>query len=517
MSVLTYRYFVEFAQSQHKLPPVNPHKNTGSNGNDLMDGRNSTSPLPPNNVVFRPVHFSDIAGMDEAKMELSEVVNFLQTPANFTRVGARMPKGVLLVGSPGSGKTMLARAVATEAKVTYLYTSGSEFIEIYVGQGAKRIRELFAHARAKSPCIVFLDELDAVGAKRQGMGAGGGGQREHDQTLNQLLVELDGFNATSGIVVLGATNRIDVLDSALLRPGRFDRIVHVPLPDVAGREKILRKYLDKVQYDREGVDVKRIARVTPGFSGAELENLVNEAAILTARVGKLIITKEELLEARDKVSMGPALKSVVMSEAQRRLTAYHEAGHALVALYLMPHADPIHKATIITRGSALGFVEQLQPDNRYGHERQQLEARLAVAMGGRTAEELVFGKGAVSNGASSDIAMATALAYRMVSEWGMSDKLGPLNYNRGGVVRGVLSGGGGMGGLSDESAGLVEREVQWLVKEAQRTAERILRKHRKELDVVAAALLEKETLSGKEIEDLVHPKTGSYWSFWRDA
>eukprot|EP00922_Rhytidocystis_sp_ex-Travisia-forbesii_P016724 GHVS01025005.1.p1 GENE.GHVS01025005.1~~GHVS01025005.1.p1 ORF type:complete len:558 (+),score=83.80 GHVS01025005.1:187-1674(+) len=493
-----------------------PRSNANNSSDGFMDARNSTSPNPSNNVMIRPVHFSDIAGMDEAKTELFEVVHFLQSPTKFTRVGARMPKGVLLVGAPGSGKTMLARAVATEAKVPYLYTSASEFIEIFVGQGARRIRELFARARSKSPCIVFLDELDSVGAKRQGRGgSGGGGDREHDQTLNQLLVEMSGFNATSGIVVLAATNRVDVLDSALLRPGRFDRIVHVPLPDVAGREEILRKYLDKVKYDKDSVDVKSIARVTPGFSGAELENMVNEAAILTARAGKMIITKEEMNEARDKVSMGPALKSVVMSEAQRRLTAYHEAGHALVALYLTPHADPIHKATIITRGSALGFVEQLPPDNRYGHARQQLEARLAVAMGGRTAEELVFGKGAVSNGASSDIAMATGLAYRMVSEWGMSDKLGPLNYSRGGVVRGGLAAGGM--GLSDQSAGLVEKEVQRLVREAQRTAERILRKHRKELDVVAAALLEKETLTGKEIDELVSPKTGGYWKFWRGA
>eukprot|EP00921_Rhytidocystis_pertsovi_P006833 GHVQ01011555.1.p1 GENE.GHVQ01011555.1~~GHVQ01011555.1.p1 ORF type:complete len:583 (-),score=79.50 GHVQ01011555.1:6806-8554(-) len=496
VTMMSFQYMSEMPSRQATSRPDAPSMNT-------------TSSSLPGPIVFTPVRFSEIAGMDEAKNELTEVVRFLQTPANFTRLGARMPKGVLLVGPPGSGKTMMARAVATEANVPYLYTSGSEFIEIYVGQGAKRIRELFSYARSKAPCILFLDELDAVGGKRQS-GMGSGGQREHDQTLNQLLVELDGFNSTSGIVVLGATNRIDVLDSALLRPGRFDRIVHVPLPDMAGRELIITSYLNKVKYDRADVDIKAVARVTPGFSGAELENMINEAAILTARTGKSLIGKDEVMEARDKVTMGPALRSIVMSESQRRLTAYHEAGHALVAYYLSPHADPIHKATIVTRGSALGFVEQMPPDNRYGHERRQLEARLAVAMGGRTAEELVFGKGAVSNGASSDISMATALAYKMVSEWGMSDKLGPLNYNRGllGNMYGARGSAGMEGGrLSDESAGLVEKEVKRLVSDAQATAERILRKHRKELDVIALALLEKETLTGKEITELINPKS----------
>ncbi|PHJ21905.1 membrane protein 1 [Cystoisospora suis] len=656
--------------SPHQHPP-NQTKRPGP-------GENTSMIPPPPPPTAPPLTFADLAGLTEAKTELQEVVEFLKDPSKFERLGARLPKGVLLVGPPGTGKTALARAVATEAGVPYFYASGSEFVEIYVGQGARRVRGLFAYARHHSPCIVFLDELDAVGGRRQASLGPGAGNREHDQTLNQLLVEMDGFNQTNRIVVLAATNRVDTLDPALLRPGRFDRIVHVSLPDVAAREQILQKYLLRVpvvpqssistseanlggeslpseggsgdkpkaimkssslsqaekgersslierkssvesssplekktssqgelikkrqendkkveknagepssssvssdnkkeakkqdeelsgqQYHkasspqrgkggdeekkREGVKLpketgkgghqgglmsedretgdgekkeeemkkkesakvltpihkelaKKIAKITPGFSGAELENLVNEAALLAARANKEIVTLHELQEARDKVTMGPARRSRVMSVWQKQLTAYHEAGHAIIAFYLQPYADPIHKATIVSRGSALGFVEQVPLEDRYGHGVAQLEARLCVCMGGRVAERLIFGRDALSNGASSDIETATRMAYVMVTEWGMSEKLGPLSYKVHGRSRRAF--------ISSETANLVEEEVKQLVLTAERKAEKLLRKHRRQLKAVAMELLERETLSGEEISDLLDP-SGSY-------
>lgn len=449
---------------------------------------------------FKPIRFEEIAGIDESKVELLEVVDFIKNREKYYQMGARMPKGVLLVGPPGSGKTMLARAVATEANVPYIYTSGPEFIEIYVGQGAKRIRQLFAHARSVAPSIVFIDEIDAVGGKRSsGISAGGTGQREHDQTLNQLLVEMDGFSNTTNIMVIGATNRIDTLDSALLRPGRFDRIVYVPLPDINGRKKILQIYVKKIKSSLKEEDILRIARLTPGFSGADLENIVNEATILATRNGKEFVTFAEMAEARDKVSMGPERKSLRQSEFQRRMTAYHEAGHAIVAYFLHPKTDPIHKATIISRGNALGYVEQIPTDDRHNYFRSQMEAKLAVCMGGRTAEEIVFGKTEASSGAASDISSATEIAYKMVTEWGMSEKLGPLNYKK------RLGDGFSVNRLSAKTIATIENEVKSLVERGKMLSEEILRKYRKELDNLALALLDRETLSGEEIKRIIDP------------
>ncbi|KAF8821178.1 membrane protein FtsH1 [Cardiosporidium cionae] len=484
VTMLTYRY----VSTPHDLY----HNSTGV-GQSASRNANTANGF----VHSTPVRFKDIAGMGEAKAELTEFVHFLQNPEPYVRLGARLPKGVLLVGPPGSGKTMLANAVATEAGLPYLFMSGSEFVEIYVGQGARRVRQLFQVARSISPCIIFIDELDAVGGRRHS-GASSGSHREHDQTLNQLLVELDGFNSSSGVMVMAATNRIDSLDPALLRPGRFDRIVRVSLPDIAGRKAILRLYLSRIPFTQTDSVVHALAKMTAGFSGADLENLVNEAALLAAHTGKETITEVELSEARDKVSMGPQRRSLVIPEKQRILTAYHESGHALVAFYLQPETDPIHKISIVSRGSALGFVEQIPPEDRFGHARGQLEARLAVSMGGRAAEQLVFGKSRISNGASSDILVATAIAYKMVSEWGMSDKVGPLNYK---VHYGSYSSDGRE--LSNKMSSVIEEEVRELVFAAQRKAETILRKHRSQLDLLAQLLLEKETISGEELDGIL--------------
>lgn len=537
MTLITYKLFSESMDSPNfKTKPGSPthpsHRRDphSSNSSDSSDGpRSTSSPSPtikPSNTYvndskdqkngedllkqeqqkkqgsshFKPIRFDEIAGIDESKVELLEVVDFIKNREKYYQMGARMPKGVLLVGPPGSGKTMLARAVATEANVPYIYTSGPEFIEIYVGQGAKRIRQLFAHARSVAPSIVFIDEIDAVGGKRSSGGASGGtGQREHDQTLNQLLVEMDGFSNTTNIMVIGATNRIDTLDSALLRPGRFDRIVYVPLPDVNGRKKILQIYVKKIKSSLKEEDILRIARLTPGFSGADLENIVNEATILATRNGKEFVTLAEMAEARDKVSMGPERKSLRQSEFQRRMTAYHEAGHAIVAYFLHPKTDPIHKATIISRGNALGYVEQIPTDDRHNYFRSQMEAKLAVCMGGRTAEEIVFGKTETSSGAASDISSATEIAYKMVTEWGMSDKLGPLNYKK------RLGDGFSVNRLSAKTIATIENEVKSLVERGKMLSEEILRKHRKELDNLALALLDKETLSGEEIKMIIDP------------
>ncbi|GIX62435.1 metalloprotease/cell division cycle protein [Babesia caballi] len=448
-------------------------------------------------VMLERVYFKDILGIDEAKEELTEVVKFIKHPDLYQDIGAKIPKGVLLVGPPGTGKTMLAKAVATEANIPFIYTSGPEFVEIWVGQGAQRVRNLFAKARRQAPCIIFIDEIDAIGAKRSS-GAVGGQNREHDQTLNQLLVEMDGFNLSTGITLLAATNRLEALDRALLRPGRFDRVVHIPLPSLAGRESILRKYLSAIKHDEENVDVHALAKLTPGYSGADLKNLVNESALICVRNGRAVVSFEDLQEARDKVGMGAARKTA-QPELQRRMTAYHEAGHALVAYHLYPHADPIHKATIVHRGSALGFVEQLPEEDRQSYKLAQMKARLAVCMGGRIAEELVFGRQNVTSGASSDIAAASELAYRMVTEWGMSPRLGPVNLRRIGGIQTPH----GVRKLSHDTAQAVEREVELLVNEAHFVASSIIRRHRDQLELIAERLLEEETLTGEQIRDLI--------------
>ena len=445
------------------------------------------------------VTFDDVAGIEEAKQELEEVVEFLKDPQKFQRLGGKIPKGALLVGPPGTGKTLVARAVAGEAGVPFFTISGSDFVEMFVGVGASRVRDMFEQAKKSAPCIIFIDEIDAVGRHR---GAGlGGGNDEREQTLNQLLVEMDGFEANEGVIILAATNRPDVLDPALLRPGRFDRQVVIPLPDVKGREKILSVHIRKVPLAKN-VNLSVLARGTPGFSGADLANLVNEAALLAARRGKRVVAMEEFEDAKDKVMMGAERKSMAMSEEEKALTAYHEAGHAVVALH-EPESDPIHKATIIPRGRALGLVMRLPERDRISMSRAKLKADLAVAMGGRVAEELIFGYDKVTTGASSDIRMATEMARRMVTEWGMSDKLGPLRY---GADQEEVFLGHSVAqskNLSDNTAAIVDSEIRLIVDEAYARATKTLKDHHDELEKVARALLEYEILSGDEIKALL--------------
>ena len=445
------------------------------------------------------VMFDDVAGIDEAKDDLTEIVDFLRDPAKFQRLGGRIPKGVLLVGPPGTGKTLLARAIAGEANVPFFTISGSDFVEMFVGVGASRVRDMFEQAKKNAPWIIFIDEIDAVGRHR---GAGlGGGNDEREQTLNQLLVEMDGFEPNEGIILIAATNRPDVLDPALLRPGRFDRQVVVPNPDVVGREKILKVHMKKVPLAPD-VDARTIARGTPGFSGADLANLVNEAALMAARRGKRLVTMAEFEDAKDKVMMGAERRSMVMSEEEKRLTAYHEGGHALVALH-MPASDPIHKATIIPRGRALGMVMRLPERDQVSVTRAKLKADLAVAMGGRLAEEIIFGHEKVTSGASSDISMATKMAKAMVTRWGMSDKLGPLAYaeNEEEVFLGHSV--ARQQNMSEETQRVIDAEVRRIVDEGYETARKVLTDHIDDLHTIAKGLLEYETLSGEEIQNLL--------------
>ncbi|MBN8521934.1 MAG: ATP-dependent zinc metalloprotease FtsH [Alphaproteobacteria bacterium] len=445
------------------------------------------------------VMFEDVAGIDEAKVELQEIVEFLKDPQKFQRLGGKIPKGALLVGPPGTGKTLTARAVAGEANVPFFTISGSDFVEMFVGVGASRVRDMFEQAKKSAPCIIFIDEIDAVGRHR---GAGlGGGNDEREQTLNQLLVEMDGFEATEGVILIAATNRPDVLDPALLRPGRFDRQIVVPLPDVKGREKILNVHMKKVPLS-QNVVASTLARGTPGFSGADLANLVNEAALLAARRGKRVVGQQEFEDAKDKVMMGAERKSMVMTEQEKKLTAYHEAGHAIVALH-EPESDPIHKATIIPRGRALGMVMRLPEGDRISMSKAKLKADLAVAMGGRIAEEIIFGAEKVTTGASSDIRMATDIARRMVTEWGMSDKLGPLRYS--GDQEEVFLGHSvaQTKNMSDNTASIVDSEIRMIVENAYARAKDILNAQLDQLHTLAKALLEYEMLSGDEIKALL--------------
>ena len=445
------------------------------------------------------VTFDDVAGVDEAKEDLQEIVEFLRDPQKFQRLGGRIPRGVLLVGPPGTGKTLTARAVAGEANVPFFTISGSDFVEMFVGVGASRVRDMFEQAKKNAPCIIFIDEIDAVGRHR---GAGlGGGNDEREQTLNQLLVEMDGFEANEGIIIIAATNRPDVLDPALLRPGRFDRQIVVPLPDVMGREKILKVHVRKVPLSPD-VDLKTVARGTPGFSGADLMNLVNEAALMAARRGKRIVTNSEFEDAKDKVLMGAERRSMVMSEDEKRLTAYHEAGHAIVALNVAA-SDPVHKATIIPRGRALGLVMRLPEGDRHSKKYIEFTSDLAVAMGGRVAEELVFGKENITSGASSDIEQATRMARAMVTRLGYSDVLGTVAYgeNQEEVFLGMSM--GRQRAVSEATAQTIDAEVRRLVQEGHDEARRILTEKRDGLEKVAKALLEYETLSGDEIIGLL--------------
>ena len=448
------------------------------------------------------VTFEDVAGVDEAKEDLEEIVEFLKDPHKFQRLGGKIPKGALLVGPPGTGKTLLARAIAGEANVPFFTISGSDFVEMFVGVGASRVRDMFEQAKKNAPCIIFIDEIDAVGRHR---GAGlGGGNDEREQTLNQLLVEMDGFEANEGVILIAATNRPDVLDPALLRPGRFDRQVVVPNPDVMGREKILRVHMKNVPLAPD-VDAKVLARGTPGFSGADLSNLVNEAALLAARRNKRVVTHAEFEYAKDKVMMGAERKSMAMSEEEKRLTAYHEAGHAIVAMNV-PAADPVHKATIIPRGRALGMVMQLPEGDRYSMKLKQMTSRLAIMMGGRVAEEQTFGEENVTSGAQSDIEQATKLAKAMVTRWGYSKELGFVAYgdNQEEVFLGHSVARNQ--NVSEATSQLIDKEVRRLVDEAYTSAKKILKTKSKDLEALAKGLLEYETLTGDEIKDLIKGK-----------
>jgi cell division protease FtsH len=448
------------------------------------------------------VTFEDVAGVDEAKQDLQEIVEFLRDPGKYQRLGGRIPRGVLLVGPPGTGKTLIARAVAGEANVPFFTISGSDFVEMFVGVGASRVRDMFEQAKKNAPCIIFIDEIDAVGRHR---GAGlGGGNDEREQTLNQLLVEMDGFEANEGVILIAATNRPDVLDPALLRPGRFDRQVVVPNPDVVGREQILKVHVRKVPLAPD-INLKTIARGTPGFSGADLMNLVNEAALTAARRNKRMVTQAEFEEAKDKVMMGAERKSLVMTEEEKMLTAYHEGGHAIVGLNVIA-TDPIHKATIIPRGRALGMVMQLPERDKLSMSLEQMTSRLAIMMGGRVAEELVFGREKVTSGASSDIEQATRLARMMVTRWGLSEELGTVSYgeNQDEVFLGMSV--SRTQNASEATVQKIDTEIRRFVEDGYNQATKILTEKRADLEALAKGLLEYETLTGDEIMDLLKGK-----------
>jgi cell division protease FtsH len=448
------------------------------------------------------VTFEDVAGVDEAKADLEEIVEFLRDPGKFQRLGGRIPRGVLLVGPPGTGKTLIARAVAGEANVPFFTISGSDFVEMFVGVGASRVRDMFEQAKKNAPCIIFIDEIDAVGRHR---GAGlGGGNDEREQTLNQLLVEMDGFEANEGIILIAATNRPDVLDPALLRPGRFDRQVVVPNPDVTGREQILKVHVKKVPIAPD-VNLKTVARGTPGFSGADLANLVNEAALMAARRGKRMVTQHEFEDAKDKVMMGAERRSLVMTEEEKLLTAYHEGGHALVALNVKA-TDPVHKATVIPRGRALGMVMQLPERDKLSMSYEQMTSRLAIMMGGRVAEEMIFGHDKVTSGAQSDIEQATRLARMMVTRWGFSKELGAVAYGENQEEVFLGHSVSRTQNISEATAQKIDSEVRRLVEAGHDEATKILAEKRDQLEILAKGLIEYETLSGDEIKDLLTGK-----------
>jgi cell division protease FtsH len=459
------------------------------------------------------VTFADVAGVDEAKQEVAEIVDFLKDPGKFQKLGGKIPKGVLMVGSPGTGKTLLARAIAGEAKVPFFTISGSDFVEMFVGVGASRVRDMFEQAKKHAPCIIFIDEIDAVGRHR---GAGlGGGHDEREQTLNQLLVEMDGFEGNEGIIVIAATNRPDVLDPALLRPGRFDRQVVVPLPDVRGREQILRVHMRRVPL---GDDVKPalIARGTPGFSGADLANLVNEAALFAARANQRLVTMEQFERAKDKIMMGAERRSMVMTDAEKRMTAYHEAGHAIVGI-TVPEHDPVYKVTIIPRGRALGVTQFLPEQDRYSLSKRRLESSIATLFGGRIAEELIFGVDSVTTGASNDIERATELARNMVTKWGLSDRLGPLTYSEeSGEVflgRSVTQ----HKQVSDETAHAIDEEVRRLIESNYKVAREILETNLDKLHMMAEALIKYETLADDQIKDIMAGRAPRPPDGWDDS
>ncbi|MFM8479791.1 MAG: ATP-dependent zinc metalloprotease FtsH [Gammaproteobacteria bacterium] len=483
----------------------------GGNGRGAMSFGKSRARLLSEDQVA--VTFADVAGVDEAKQEVGEIVDFLKDPSKFQKLGGKIPRGVLMVGSPGTGKTLLARAIAGEAKVPFFTISGSDFVEMFVGVGASRVRDMFEQAKKHAPCIIFIDEIDAVGRHR---GAGlGGGHDEREQTLNQLLVEMDGFEGNEGIIVIAATNRPDVLDPALLRPGRFDRQVVVPLPDVRGREQILKVHMRKVPL---GDDVKPalIARGTPGFSGADLANLVNEAALFAARANKRIVGMDEFERAKDKIMMGAERRSMVMTEQEKRMTAYHEAGHAIVGISVPEH-DPVYKVTIIPRGRALGVTQFLPEQDRYSMSKRRIESGIATLFGGRIAEELIYGVDAVTTGASNDIERATDLARSMVTKWGLSDKLGPLTYSEASgevfLGRSVTQ----TKQVSEETAAVIDQEVRRVIESNYDRARDILQTHIDKLHAMADALIKYETIDDGQIKDIMAGRPPSPPSGWDDT
>jgi len=466
-----------------------------SGGNKALSFGKSKARLSSSQA--KKVTFKDVAGVDEAKEELAEIIEFLKEPQKFQKLGGKIPKGVLLMGPPGTGKTLLARAISGEANVPFFSISGSDFVEMFVGVGASRVRDLFEQGKKNAPCIIFIDEIDAVGRHR---GAGlGGGHDEREQTLNQLLVEMDGFESNEGVILIAATNRPDVLDPALLRPGRFDRRVVVPRPDVKGREEILRVHTRKIPL-AEDVSLEVLARATPGFSGADLANLVNEAALAAARINKKVVFMDDFEGSKDKVLMGSERRSLIISETEKRLTAYHEAGHALVA-YFMPHADPLHKVTIIPRGMALGVTQQLPIDDRHNYTREYLESTLSVMMGGRVSEKMFMN--VLTTGAGDDLNKATDMVRKMVCDWGMSDQLGPLTFGRKDqeifLGRDIVQ----HKDYSEETAELIDSELKKFAREAYERAESVIGSNREALERIALALLEYEVLDGEEVATLV--------------
>jgi cell division protease FtsH len=482
----------------------------GGRGGAFSFGRSRARLLGEDQVK---VTFADVAGCEEAKEEVKELVDFLRDPGKFQKLGGKIPQGVLLVGPPGTGKTLLAKAVAGEAKVPFFTISGSDFVEMFVGVGASRVRDMFEQAKKQAPCIIFIDEIDAVGRHR---GAGlGGGHDEREQTLNQLLVEMDGFQGNEGVIVIAATNRPDVLDNALLRPGRFDRQVVVGLPDVRGREQIIRVHMRKVPLGND-VDPAVIARGTPGFSGADLANIVNEAALFAARANKRAVGMDEFERAKDKVIMGAERRSMVMSESEKKLTAYHEAGHAIVGLYVPEH-DPVHKVTIIPRGRALGVTMFLPEGDRYSHTKEYLESKISSLFGGRIAEEVIFGAEKVTTGASNDIQKATELARSMVTKWGLSEKLGPLTF--GDDEKEVFLGHAVARHkeISETTSGIIDQEVRSIIDRNYQRAETILKQNLDKLHTMAEALVKYETINIEQIDDIMSGRTIREPAGWSDV
>ena len=482
----------------------------GGRGGALSFGKSRARLLSEDQVK---ITFSDVAGVEEAKQEVSELVEFLRDPGKFQKLGGKIPSGVLMVGSPGTGKTLLAKAIAGEAKVPFFTISGSDFVEMFVGVGASRVRDMFEQAKKHSPCIIFIDEIDAVGRHR---GAGlGGGHDEREQTLNQLLVEMDGFEGNEGVIVIAATNRPDVLDPALLRPGRFDRQVVVPLPDIRGREQILKVHMRKVALG-DNVKANIIARGTPGFSGADLSNLVNEAALFAARANKKLVDMEEFERAKDKIMMGAERRSLVMSEEEKRLTAYHEAGHAIVGR-LVPSHDPVYKVTIIPRGRALGVTMFLPEEDRLSYSKELLDSQISSLFGGRIAEELIFDKSKVTTGASNDIERATQLARNMVTKWGLSEKLGPLTYSEEEdevfLGRSITQ----HKAISDETSHTIDKEIRNIINKNYKRSEQILKKNIDKLHLMADALIKYETIDAGQIDDIMKGKVPRPPSDWNDS